>query len=490
MTLEISLRMAKIVSAPTVGWCERQGDRSPGARRVNESRHKISLPATRNRYRYPRGESYLDIVQRVHAVILEMERCRERLVVVGHQGVLRVLYAYWKGLSREDAPKVSIPLNTVVKLTPETYGCAEERIPLLTEKDIMGLVAKHGLDTTRPALSEDSAREARAGDRAALGALGVPEGVAVSFPSPGDVSRRTSDAQGMSAPTSPSGLVGSLVGSNIVGAQGPQQPGPNPLRRYNSIGSVCLGRPSSWGVGGGAPMPAGRVSALHHAPNLGREASGASGDAAASLARETTDASPMDHVLEEADAANYLVEGEKSLGGKSGGPGSPLFGAAHRPAASPHSLPAAAPAGIGAIPGLGIGGPLGAKIVEEGSSEVAAEGAATGAAAPPSGEAASKKTLLVRSSTGGEEDVPAGMMHARSKVKKSVEGGGEDLTSTGQVAPEGRSSVPRTGTSGAASATTTPDVAGLVRDTSTPSDEKRPSVGARKRIDFHDPPSH
>eukprot|EP00747_Dinoflagellata_sp_TGD_P020962 gnl/TRDRNA2_/TRDRNA2_128172_c0_seq1.p1 gnl/TRDRNA2_/TRDRNA2_128172_c0~~gnl/TRDRNA2_/TRDRNA2_128172_c0_seq1.p1 ORF type:complete len:138 (-),score=24.48 gnl/TRDRNA2_/TRDRNA2_128172_c0_seq1:98-454(-) len=82
-------------------------------------------------YRYPRGESYLDVVQRVHANILEMERIRERLLIIGHQGVLRVLYAYWKGMRLEEAPKVSIPLNTVVKLTPQTYGCLEERVKLL-----------------------------------------------------------------------------------------------------------------------------------------------------------------------------------------------------------------------------------------------------------------------------------------------------------------------------------------------------------------------
>ncbi|CAD7941301.1 unnamed protein product [Amoebophrya sp. A25] len=83
-------------------------------------------------YRYPRGESYLDVIGRVEACILDMERCRERLLVIGHQGVLRILYAYWKGLSREEAPGVSIPLNTVVQLIPSTYGCDEDRYRLLT----------------------------------------------------------------------------------------------------------------------------------------------------------------------------------------------------------------------------------------------------------------------------------------------------------------------------------------------------------------------
>jgi broad specificity phosphatase PhoE len=37
------------------------------------------------RYRYPSGESYLDVVQRLEPVIIEMEREREYICVVGHQ---------------------------------------------------------------------------------------------------------------------------------------------------------------------------------------------------------------------------------------------------------------------------------------------------------------------------------------------------------------------------------------------------------------------
>lgn len=82
-------------------------------------------------YRYPRGESYLDVIHRLQPLMLEMERFQEPLLVVGHQGILRVIYAYWMGLERDKAPHVSIPLNTVVKLTPHTYGCDCERLCLL-----------------------------------------------------------------------------------------------------------------------------------------------------------------------------------------------------------------------------------------------------------------------------------------------------------------------------------------------------------------------
>ncbi len=46
-------------------------------------------------YRYPEGESYLDVVQRLEPVIMEMEREREYVCIVSHQAVLRVVYGYF-----------------------------------------------------------------------------------------------------------------------------------------------------------------------------------------------------------------------------------------------------------------------------------------------------------------------------------------------------------------------------------------------------------
>lgn len=36
-------------------------------------------------YRYPRGESYLDVIARLEPIIIEMERHRESLLIIGHQ---------------------------------------------------------------------------------------------------------------------------------------------------------------------------------------------------------------------------------------------------------------------------------------------------------------------------------------------------------------------------------------------------------------------
>merc|ERR1712038_1696057 len=66
-----------------------------------------------------------------------MERTREPLLIIGHQGILRILYAYFMGLSREEAPYISIPLNHVIILTPHAYGCDKESICLMPKEEMV-----------------------------------------------------------------------------------------------------------------------------------------------------------------------------------------------------------------------------------------------------------------------------------------------------------------------------------------------------------------
>merc|ERR1739844_90032 len=88
-------------------------------------------------YRYPRGESYMDVTLRLEPLAHEMERTKEPLLMIGHQGVLRIIYAYFMGLDRAEAPYVRIPLNHAIKLTPHAYGCHEERICLMKKDEML-----------------------------------------------------------------------------------------------------------------------------------------------------------------------------------------------------------------------------------------------------------------------------------------------------------------------------------------------------------------
>ncbi|GAB6023015.1 hypothetical protein CHUAL_007105 [Chamberlinius hualienensis] len=80
-------------------------------------------------YRYPRGESYEDLVTRLEPVIMELER-RQNIMVISHQAVIRCLLAYFIDKTSEELPYIKVPLHTVVKLTPIAYGCKVEYIPL------------------------------------------------------------------------------------------------------------------------------------------------------------------------------------------------------------------------------------------------------------------------------------------------------------------------------------------------------------------------
>jgi broad specificity phosphatase PhoE len=86
--------------------------------------------ADKFRYRYPRGESYQDVIQRLEPVIFELERERSPVLVIGHQAALRTLYAYVMDRPPQECPFVSIPLHTILELEPTAYGSDERRIDL------------------------------------------------------------------------------------------------------------------------------------------------------------------------------------------------------------------------------------------------------------------------------------------------------------------------------------------------------------------------
>jgi broad specificity phosphatase PhoE/predicted kinase len=93
--------------------------------------------ADKFRYRYPRGESYEDLIQRLDPLILQLERHRSPVLVIAHQAVLRALYAYLMDRPPTECPSLSIPLHTVIQLTPNAYGCEEQRFilePALSER--------------------------------------------------------------------------------------------------------------------------------------------------------------------------------------------------------------------------------------------------------------------------------------------------------------------------------------------------------------------
>ena len=78
-------------------------------------------------YRYPRGESYLDIISRLESVIFEMERQKGPLLIIAHQAVLRCLYAYFLDLPNEEVRSTSIS---------ETDACCSSTVLLKSSEQL------------------------------------------------------------------------------------------------------------------------------------------------------------------------------------------------------------------------------------------------------------------------------------------------------------------------------------------------------------------
>ncbi|KAF2268913.1 bifunctional 6-phosphofructo-2-kinase/fructose-2,6-bisphosphate 2-phosphatase [Lojkania enalia] len=75
-------------------------------------------------YRYPGpgGEGYLDIINRIRPVIVELERMTDHCLLITHRSVARVLLAYFQGLKRDDVADLDCPLGMLYQLEPKPYG--------------------------------------------------------------------------------------------------------------------------------------------------------------------------------------------------------------------------------------------------------------------------------------------------------------------------------------------------------------------------------
>ncbi|XP_063698393.1 6-phosphofructo-2-kinase/fructose-2,6-bisphosphatase-like [Culicoides brevitarsis] len=84
------------------------------------------------KYRYPHGESYLDLLQRTEDVVLALLTTTETLVV-SHQAVLRCIMAYFTATKPDDIPYINVPLHTLLVVRSHGYNYEVETIPLKVE---------------------------------------------------------------------------------------------------------------------------------------------------------------------------------------------------------------------------------------------------------------------------------------------------------------------------------------------------------------------
>lgn len=95
-------------------------------------------------YRYPRGESYYDIIARLDDRIQQLETYQEPILIISHQAVLRLIYAFLMGIPREQASELEIPLHTVIRIE---FDGSSDRVAM--KKFELGPSKKLGADGQR-----------------------------------------------------------------------------------------------------------------------------------------------------------------------------------------------------------------------------------------------------------------------------------------------------------------------------------------------------
>jgi 6-phosphofructo-2-kinase / fructose-2,6-biphosphatase 4 len=86
------------------------------------------------------SQSYHDLAVRLEPIILELEREQNDLLIIAHESVLRVLYAYLMHCSTMDIPKLKFPRDEIIEIIPAAYQNEAKRvhIPGVDPKTIPG----------------------------------------------------------------------------------------------------------------------------------------------------------------------------------------------------------------------------------------------------------------------------------------------------------------------------------------------------------------
>ncbi|KAI9209890.1 6-phosphofructo-2-kinase-domain-containing protein [Polychytrium aggregatum] len=102
-------------------------------------------------YRYPGpgGESYMDVIDRLRPIVIELERMETNVAIITHHVVTRTLLGYFTGIPLQNMPTLEVPLHVVYCLKPQPYGtelikyvCDHRQLCLWSRRHL----ARHGLN--------------------------------------------------------------------------------------------------------------------------------------------------------------------------------------------------------------------------------------------------------------------------------------------------------------------------------------------------------
>lgn len=72
------------------------------------------------RYRYPEGESYIDLFERLKYFVLSLGSYNKPILIVAHNAIIKVLLSYFQEIEHKEIPHMNIKLHQLIKLTPNS----------------------------------------------------------------------------------------------------------------------------------------------------------------------------------------------------------------------------------------------------------------------------------------------------------------------------------------------------------------------------------
>jgi len=91
-------------------------------------------------FRFPRGESYLDLVHRLDRIILSLDRAEKAVLVLGHRAVLRELLTYYHEAPAEEGVQRKLPSNVLWKYAATPCGKPAVQEIHLSEDQEVGML--------------------------------------------------------------------------------------------------------------------------------------------------------------------------------------------------------------------------------------------------------------------------------------------------------------------------------------------------------------
>jgi len=77
------------------------------------------------------GESYLDVKERCHRILMKLIGTRDSVLVVAHKAVIRVILSFFRDIPGSLMPTIEVKNNTVYELEPTAYCTNSTEYPLL-----------------------------------------------------------------------------------------------------------------------------------------------------------------------------------------------------------------------------------------------------------------------------------------------------------------------------------------------------------------------